>query len=119
MKTLPRHMNEYGEMVVCGHDAQDGETSACGTCATCRTEARSEGRVVASFRDHPRGPPCSGCDGSGTCSDRNMNDPRSREVACTDCDGSGLSCRDCRYSKNGICQSCSVEAVEQLFEGVL
>jgi hypothetical protein len=72
-----------------------------------------------SFRDEPRGPPCSSCDGSGTCSDRNMNDPRAREISCEDCDGSGLACGACRFSKNGICQECSVAEVELLFEGVL
>ncbi len=119
MKELPRRMNEYGDMVTCGHDAQDGETPDCGACPNCRAEARREGRKLApivAFRDEPRGPPCAGCDGTGTCSDGHMNDPRSREVDCDDCDGSGLACEKCRFSKHGLCGECGLEQVEAFYE---
>lgn len=72
-----------------------------------------------SFREEPRGPACDECGGTGQVSDKSCCDPTGRDFDCEACDGSGLSCRDCRGSKNGICQSCSVEAVEFLFEGTL
>jgi hypothetical protein len=74
---------------------------------------------MSTFRDEPRGPDCQTCYGTGTCSDRNGNDPSARDVECGACDGSGLACEQCRFSKNGICQECSMEAVEFLFEGTL
>ncbi len=73
-----------------------------------------------SFRDEPRGPPCYWCQGSGTVSSSDrIGDPNGRDVDCEDCNGSGLACEACRYSKHGLCQECSVDAVETMYGGEL
>jgi hypothetical protein len=71
-----------------------------------------------SFRDEPRGPPCVECFGSGSVSSSDrVGDPNGRDVDCESCEGSGLSCEDCRHAKHGLCGECSMDAVETMYAG--
>jgi hypothetical protein len=68
------------------------------------------------FRSEPRGPACEDCGGSGQVSSGHLNDPRSRDVDCDSCVGSGMACEECRFSKHTICQEHMLEQVEAFYE---